>query len=226
VDARELGGLVRSVRRKLGHRQADVAVLAEVDQGAVSRLERGDLGALRFATVRKVCDALEITLGFTAYWRGGQLPRLLDRDHAALVDWVVRELTRAGWQSLVEYTVNVYGERGSVDVIGWHAATRTLLIVEVKSRIVDQQDLFAKVHRKCRIVPGELATERGWRAAAVGVLLVVSDTTFNRDVVTNHRATFDLRFRARSREIRQWLAAPSGALGGVWFARSSAQHLV
>jgi len=167
---------------------------------------------------------LEIRLTHSAYWRGGQLPRLLDRDHAAVVEWVVRLLTAAGWETLVEYTFNVFGERGSVDVLGWHRATRTLLIIEVKSRIVDQQDLLASVDRKQRLVPGLLQRERGWLAAAVGIVLVMSDTTFNRGVVAGHRSVFDTRFPSRSREIRRWLAAPCGGIGGVLFARDRRQR--
>jgi hypothetical protein len=43
--------------------------------------------------------------------------------------------------------------------VGWHAETRTLLIIEVKSRIADVQDLHATMDRKCRVVPGLLARE-------------------------------------------------------------------
>jgi hypothetical protein len=37
------------------------------------------------------------------------------------------------WQVVVEYTFNHYGDRGSVDVVAWHAGAGALLLVEVKS---------------------------------------------------------------------------------------------
>jgi transcriptional regulator with XRE-family HTH domain len=221
MNDQDIGRVVRAVRRNRGLRQSDVAELARVPQSVVSRLERGYLINLRLTNVRRVCEALEIALSFTVAWRGGQLARLMDQDHAAIVEWVVHELTRLGWESLVEYTFSVYGERGSVDVIGWHAATRTLLIVEVKSRVVDQQDLFSSLDRKARLVPGQLARDRGWNPLAIGQILVLLESTFNREVVAGHRASFDSRLPQRARAIRRWLADPAGNLGGVLFARRS-----
>ena len=215
----ELGAVVRRVRRHKGLRQVDVARLAGADQAAVSRVERGRLEEVGLATIRQICQVLEISVRFTAHWRGGQLARLLDREHARLVELIVDALTEAGWETIVEYTFNVFGERGSVDVIGWHHETRTLLIVEVKSRILDQQDLFASTDRKRRLVPSLLSRERGWHAAATGVLLVVAESTFNRSVVRRHRAVFDTRFPSGAHEVRRWIASPSGPLGGILYLR-------
>jgi transcriptional regulator with XRE-family HTH domain len=219
VNDLELGAVVRRVRRHRGLRQVDVARLSGADQAEVSRVERGRLEEVGLRTIRRICQVLEISLRFSAHWRGGLLPRLLDRDHAALVALIVRDLSAAGWETLVEYTFNVYGERGSVDVVGWHAPTRTLLIVEVKGRIVDQQDLFASTDRKLRLVPPLLARDRGWQAAAVGVLLAVGESTFNRTVVRRHRAVFDTRFPSGTRDVRRWIMSPSGPVGGILFLR-------
>ena len=42
---------------------------------------------------------------------------------AAVAGW----LSRYGWTVLPEVTYSVYGERGSIDLVAWHADTRTLL---------------------------------------------------------------------------------------------------
>jgi hypothetical protein len=94
-----------------------------------------------------------------------------------------------------------------------------LVVVEVKTSIVDVQDLVATLDRKARIVPTLLAKERGWRARAVARVVVVRDGTTERDTVRRHAATFDAAFPARTREVTRWLAQPEGVISGLWFVR-------
>jgi len=134
----------------------------------------------------------------------------------------VSELRTLGWEVLLEYTFNHYGERGSVDVIGWHALSGALLIVEVKSRLTDLQALLASLGRKLRIVPDLLARERGWKAVSVGRLVVLPGWTANRTVVERHRAIFDASFPGRAADVRRWLRDPRGpTLAAVWFVSTS-----
>ena len=62
---------------------------------------------------------------------------------------------------MVEYTFNHYGERGSVDVVAYHAGHRALLIVEVKTRLTDLQAFLASFGRKLRVVPALVRDDRG-----------------------------------------------------------------
>jgi len=91
------------------------------------------------------------------------------------------------------------------------------VLVEVKTRLVDLQDLFAGVARKQRLVPLLIAGERGWRAANVGGLLVVVGSTGNRNVVWRHAATFEAAMPAGTVAVRRWLAEPVGSVAGTWF---------
>ena len=129
----------------------------------------------------------------------------------------MRFLRENAWEVTVEYSFNHYGDRGSVDIVGWHAETRTLLIIEVKSRIADVQDLHATMDRKCRVVPGLLARKRGWRALNVGRVLVVVDTTTVRRTVLSHAVTFDAALPERTSAVRRWLRRPAGPVAGIWF---------
>jgi hypothetical protein len=142
---------------------------------------------------------------------------LLDGDHAEIVERVVRWLRTRGWDVVVECSFNHYGERGSVDIVAWHAGLAAMLLIEVKARIVDVQELLATFGRKVRVVPRLLAGERGWRPRSIGRVLVVADTTANRNAVRRHEATFASSFSAPARAIRAWLHNPVGDLGGVWF---------
>ena len=217
MDDQRLGAVIRAVRRRRGWRQSDLAQRAGVHQAWVSLAERGHLGRLRVDAVRRIGVALDIGLPFDPRWRGTDLAKLLDEGHAAMVESVAHFLRENDWEVLVEYSFNHYGERGSVDIVGWHAATRTLLIIEIKSRIADVLELHATMDRKCRVVPGLLARERGWRSLDVGRVLVALDTTTIRRTVSRHAPTFDAALPERTSGVRGWLRRPAGPMAGVWF---------
>jgi transcriptional regulator with XRE-family HTH domain len=211
-----VGRVIRAIRVRKGWRQADVAVRASVSQQEVSLIELGRLEEVCLRTLRKVGKALDVEVPLAPRWRGPELDRLLDADHAALVDAVIRILRADAWETLPEWTFNHFGERGSVDVVAWHPATRTLLIVEVKTRIVDVQELLATHGRKVRIAPLVLAEERSWRPATIGAVLVVPEGAA-RKVIARHPATFHSAYPARTREVRRWIQAPRGPLRGIAF---------
>jgi Helix-turn-helix. len=211
------GRLAAAVRRHLGLRQIDVARMAKVDQKVVSLIERGQLERVSVQRFRAVCAVLGIEPVLDLRWRGGQVDRLIDRGHAHIVERVIAELGSLGWEVVPEFTFNHFGERGSVDVLAWHAATRVLLIVEVKTRLTDLQAMLMSLSRKIRLVPGLVARDRGWERRALGRIVVIADTHANRSTVATHRATFDASFQSRTAATRGWLRSPSGDLAGLWF---------
>jgi len=93
-------------------------------------------------------------------WRGEDLDRLLDRDHARIVEKTLDLLAREGWLATPEASFNVAGERGSIDILAWHAPARSLLVVEVKSVVPDIQATIGGLDRKARLGPA-IARERG-----------------------------------------------------------------
>lgn len=217
MDDRRVGEIIRAVRRRAGLTQARLAARAATSQAVVSDLERGRLEEVGLRLARRGCAALDIRLPLAPRWRGADLYRLLDESHAALVDATIAQLDVLGWQCSPEFTFSHYGERGSADIVAWHADTAVLLIVEVKSRLVDLQDTIASMNRKCRLVPPLTASEHGWRAHSVGLVLVVPASTTTYGVVQGHGALFRAALPARSRAVRRWLSRPSGGLRGVWF---------
>ena len=122
---------------------------------------------------------------------------------------------------LLEFSFNVFGEKGSVDVLAWHAATRTLLILEVKSTFHDLQDLLYALSKKLRLVPDLVREERGWDPVAVARIVVVSGTAANRAVVARHSAIFDASLPARTIEVRRWMRRPVGPIAGIWYVPTS-----
>jgi transcriptional regulator with XRE-family HTH domain len=216
MNAGRIGRVLRGIRIHQGRSQNDVAERAGVSQSFYSRAERGDVGGITVGSLDRVVEALGASLQLEIRYRGALADRLADASHASLVDFVVGVLRAAGWMVELEFGFNVYGERGSVDVLAWHASTRTLLIVEVKSRFADLQAMLLSLARKLRLVPGVVRDELSWDAAAVGRIVVTYGSHGNRSVMAKHAETFDAALPARSVAIRSWLRAPAGAIAGVW----------
>lgn len=216
-----VGAVIRAVRRRLGLRQRDLAERAGVSQQTVSVIERGHLEAVDLATLRRVCAVLEIDISIAPRWRGPELQQLLDSGHASVVEAVVEDLRQAGWAVEVEWTFNHFGERGSVDVLGWHPGRQAVVVIEVKTRIVDLQDLLGMLDRKVRIAGAVLPAERGWRPSSIARIVVLPDATASRAAVGRHRATFAAALPDRTVAVRRWLGDPVGDLRAVWFLRGT-----
>jgi transcriptional regulator with XRE-family HTH domain len=218
MDDRRVGLVLRTLRRRKAWRQRDVADKAHVSQQFIAELESGQVEHMDLARSRRVAAVLGASLEIMPRWRGPELDRLLDADHAGLVDRVASALRAADWEVITEWTFSHFGERGSIDLVGWHAATSALVIVEVKSRVVDIQALLSSVDRKARLAPS-LLVDRGWRSASVGRLLVLPDGSTGRDVLARHPASLGAAFPDRGVAVRRWLQTPSGPMAGVWFVR-------
>jgi transcriptional regulator with XRE-family HTH domain len=216
MDPRRFGRVLRAIRLESGETQAAVSERAQVSQTVYSRAERGMVSDLKVGTLDRIASALDADLIVTLRFQGGRADRLIDRAHASIVELVVAALRSAGWQTHVEFSFNVFGERGSVDVLGWHAPTRTLLIVEVKSRFTDLQEMLLSLGRKLRLVPDEVRRELGWDAASIGRIVVAPGTTENRAILDRHPSIFRTALPARAIEIRGWIREPSGPIAGVW----------
>jgi transcriptional regulator with XRE-family HTH domain len=140
MDDVRLGAAFRAVRRRHGWRQQDVARRAGVSQPTVSRIERGLAWSMALRELRAVASALEIRLELAASWRGGELPRIVNERHNALGESLMRRFaTDPAWIATPEVSFSYWGERGIIDILAWHAQTRSLLVVEIKSELVDHR---------------------------------------------------------------------------------------
>jgi transcriptional regulator with XRE-family HTH domain len=222
MNEEAIGRSMRALRLRHGWRQADLGRRVGIGQPAISAVERGDLGTVSTRTLGRLFAELGADLVVTVRWRGGELDRLLDRAHAALVEWAARLLVRLGWEVLLEVSFARYGERGSVDVLGWHASTRTLLIVEVKGEIASVEETLRRHDVKVRLGP-HIAFERlGQRPAHVARLLVAPGTAATRRRLAEHAVTFDRSYPQRGMAVRRWLARPSGPMAGILLAGPAA----
>jgi transcriptional regulator with XRE-family HTH domain len=210
----------RSIRVRRRWRQADLGAAAGVSRSFVSNVERGLIRHADLARVDRVCQALGADLDIRVRWHGEALDRLLDEAHALLVEQMATELKIAGWESALEVTFNVYGDRGSVDVVGWHPSTRSLLIIEIKSVVADAQGTLMPLDRKARLGQ-KIGRLRGWGPASVSKLLVMGEGTTNRRRIGSLASTFEAALPLRGQAIRRWLRSPTGSIAGLLFLPES-----
>lgn len=212
MDLQRVGSVCRAVRLRRRWRQDDVAAAAGVSRAAVSRIERGLAAEMTMATLVKVTSVLEIRLDLVPRWRGGELDRLLNWRHAAMYERVAVLLQQiGGWELSPEVSFAVYGERGVIDILAWHPADQTLLVIELKTEIVDPQAVVGTLDRKRRLA-ARIARERGWNPSVVGTWLVVGESMTNRRGVANSAGLFRNAFPDDRRTLRRWLRRPDVAV--------------
>lgn len=165
-------------------------------------------------TLRRIFGAVDARIQITPGWRGADLDRLLDADHARLVDAMATRLERTGWETALEVTYSEYGERGSIDILATRADRRAALVVEAKTDLPSVEATGRKVDEKARLAPAIVTRTLGWRPQAIGRLLAIPDTSRLRRLVT---ATPALRrmFPADATLMRRWLRDPVGSVAGL-----------
>lgn len=209
------GAALRAVRVRRGWRQEDVARRAGISRPVVSRVERGHIEEVGLALSRRVGATLDVRLDVVARWRGGELDRMANARHAALHEAAARALVgRAGWSFVPEVSFNVYGERGVIDLVGWHAEGRTLLVVELKTEIVDVQDLIGSVDRYRRLAPLAVR-DRSWVPKRVGAWVFLASGRSNERAIASHRTVLRAAFPADGRRLAGWLDDHAAAVAGL-----------
>ena len=216
-----VGRVIRLLRHRHRWRQQDLADKAGVSQGMISLLERGQVDRAALRTVRAVLEALDASAWLDVRWRGGIVERLLDERHAALVGAVATALTRWKWEVVPEVSYSVFGERGSIDLVAWHASSRTLLVIEVKTELASVEATLRKHDEKVRLGPRVVAERFGWRPATVGRLVVLPSDRTQRRHVQRHAAVLDRALSVRGHAVRAWLRDPRGPLAGLWFVSAT-----
>ena len=211
-----VGAALRAVRIRRGLRQTDVALKAGVASGTISNLERGRLGGTTLERLRRVAAALEVRLDVVARWRGGELDRLLNSRHSMLSTAVIELLSGVGWRAAPEVSFSIYGERGFIDVLAWHEPTRSMLVIELKTEVIEVNELLGVLDRKTRLARS-VGRERGWAAMTVSTWLVIAESSTNRARVKAVDAMLRAALPTRGAAVKTWLRAPSGRMAGLAF---------
>ncbi|MDL2336083.1 MAG: helix-turn-helix transcriptional regulator [Chloroflexota bacterium] len=213
----EIGRLARLLRHRAALTQEDLAKLTGLRRWKVVRLEAGDLAKLDMGDVERMLAALDARLDIRATYHGALADRLLDERHASIVAARVDLHRRHGWEPRVEVSFSDYGDRGSIDLLGWQAQTRTLVVEEIKSELGAVEGTLRPLDVKVRLAP-KIARERfGWSALNVGRIMVLPEERTLRRQVERHEGVLRAALPARSRELSAWMRGPRGSIAGIWF---------
>jgi transcriptional regulator with XRE-family HTH domain len=217
VDTQRVATAIRTARVRHRLRQSDVASSVGVSRTTISRVERGALRPVPLGVLMRIAAAVEIDLDLRARSRGSDVDRLVNAGHAALAERTLRWIGEvASWVVRPELSFSIYGERGVIDIAAWHPATRALLVVEIKTAIVDVGELLGTLDRKIRLATAVVAP-MGWNPVVVGACLIVAESSTNRRAIRAHGATFRAALPDGIAPLRRWLRAPAGPLRALAF---------
>lgn len=208
--------MVRTVRLRKGWRQEDLARKAGSSRATISRVERGHFGSLPLDRIRVICATLDIRLDLQPRWRGGDLDRMMSRRHSALHESVTRAIGAAfpEWEIVPEVSFSIYGERGVIDLLMWHPGRRALLVIELKTDIVDVGEMLGTLDRKRRLA-WQIAEDRGWLPLTVSAWIVVAGSRTNERRISEFQAMLRSAYAAGGRQMRAWLRDPVGSIAGL-----------
>ena len=192
----------------------DLAARCGLGRSAISDIERGHADRYTLGAIRHALQALDADAAVSVRWGGpGDLDRLLDRDHATLVrTWAELHEAR-GWEIWPEASFSVYGERGRVDLLAFHAPTGVLEVAEMKTGLWDINETLGRLDAKVRLAP-RLAKERGWNVQKVVGALVIAEGRTARRRIEEHVVLF-ARYALRSHAARAFVAAPTPDASGL-----------
>jgi transcriptional regulator with XRE-family HTH domain len=223
MDVIRVGLSLRALRRRRRLSQDRLAARVGLSRQSIVRIERGHADSVTIRTLVRVATALGASVNLRILWHGEALDRLLDAAHADLTDAVLQMLRSRRWEVATELSFNMHGDRGTIDILAFHADTGSLLVIEIKSVVPDLQAMLGTLDRKVRVAEA-VASQREWRAQTVSRLLVLPDDRTARRRVERHAAVFLTALPSRTVAVRQWLKAPVGRLAGILFL-SDARHV-
>ncbi len=151
-------------------------------------------------TILAVAKALDMRISISARWRAGDLDRLLNGAHSQLHEsvagWFKTDLP--DWILVPEVSFAVFAERGIIDILAWQPTLRALLLIELKTDIVDVNELIGTMDIRRRL------------ARTIARSVVGTPSRFRRG--SSWRA--DGRTKPGWRHIARCCATPSRSMGG------------
>ena len=216
MDPIRIGSDVRLLRLRRGWSQQRLADEARTSRWIVAQVERGRCHRVPLERLIAVVATVGAYLSVRILFQGEGMDRLRDRRHATLVEAMVKMLQADGWDVATEVSFNIFGERGSIDILAFHPLTHALLVIEVKTVVPDVGGLLSTLDRKVRLA-SDIARGRGWHAVQVSRLLVLPEASTARRRVRDHDATFTNAFPTRNVAVNAWLRSPSGTVAGLLF---------
>jgi transcriptional regulator with XRE-family HTH domain len=180
--------------------QQELAKATGVSRSHIAGIETGRVDP-SLDLVWSISDRLGLELQFV-----GRAPRVIqtrrgDLVHARCSALVDRRMQRAGWETVREVEVAGGRSHGWIDLLAFDPRSRTLIIIEVKTRVDD----IGAVERQIGWYERgayQVAASLGWkpRRTLSWLLLLASDEVESQ--ISLHRHLLKRAFPARAREMR------------------------
>jgi hypothetical protein len=106
-----------------------------------------------------------------------------------------------------EVSFAIYGERGVIDILAFHPGRKALLVIELKTDIVDVNELVGRMDQRRRLGV-QIAAGRGWKPLTVSTWVIVANGRTNRARLAAHRVLLRNAFPVDGRSMRGWLRRP------------------
>lgn len=186
--------------------QLELAGRAGVTRGYIAKIE-GRYANPSLEVVTRVAAALEMDAELMI--RPPQImegSRQRDAVHARCSGYVDRRLTAARFRVAREVEIVHARSHGWIDLLAFEPTSRTLLIIEIKTRFDDLGSIERQIGWYERAAPG-VAHRLGWRPLSVRTWLVGLATDEVEAVVRANRSIMDVAFPMRARAVQAWLGA-------------------
>lgn len=217
MDDQRIGAALRAIRTRKGWRQVDLARRARVSPPVIGRIERGGAATVPLGKLRRVASTLGARLEVFVRWDGADLPRLLDARHAAMQEAVAGLFAATeGWVIEPEVSFSIHGERGIIEILAWHPGRRMLLVVELKTEVVELGLLLGKMDQRRRLA-SNIARRLGWDPISVSTWVVIADSRTNRRAVAAHGTVLRRKFPVDGRSVKRWLRDPLERIDALGF---------
>lgn len=193
--------LCRDTRISLDLSQREVALAAGLSHGYLAALEGGHANP-SLAVVQRISDVLGLRLELVST-PPIVIEPIQQRDlvHARCSAYVDRRFRAAGWITRRELEV-VHGRwHGWIDLLAFDPRTRTVVLVEVKTRLDDVGGVERQLAWYERHVP-ELARSGGWRPIRTSSWLLLLASSEVESVLRANREALGVAFPDRARAMR------------------------
>src|SRR5262245_1691088 len=156
------GDLVIGARTSLGFSQRELSRRSGLSQSAMSRLERGLHSGLDLDDLQRLAAAMGGRFRFqldAPFLADRSIQR--DRVHGRCIGYAARRLRGDGWVVASEVEITGSTGPGWIDVLGWDPLSRALLVIEIKTEIID----FGRIQRTLgwyQSRAGDAARHFGW----------------------------------------------------------------
>lgn len=184
--------------------QRELATIVGVSRPLITAIEAGHT-APSLDLVQRIAAALGLEIDIVARQPLVAFPKPGDQVHAWCSGHVDRRLRAAGWETRREQTIVLARAHGWIDLLAFDPRTRTLVIVEIKTRIDDLGAIERQLGWYERDAP-QIAQRHGWRPRRIDTWLLILASEEAEAAIRDQREVLRLGFPVRASDMRQVLA--------------------